>query len=73
MGAGLRLALLMRTAILGSTPPNTVPGWSGKPQPRKKCPVCGTKSDEKSGELYWCEDCGKWFRPPMTAAEHGAS
>jgi hypothetical protein len=72
MGAGLRLALLMRRTILGNTAPARPPGWSGKPKPLKKCPVCGNMSDNKSNGRYWCENCGDYFTPPATAAEPGA-
>jgi hypothetical protein len=63
MGAGLRLALLIRTAILGSTPPSRPPGWSRKLADTKKCPTCGTLSDVKDKKRHWCEICRKWFRP----------
>jgi hypothetical protein len=72
MGVGSRLGLLMLTALLcDAYPPYRPPGSSsGAPDDDFEtavCPACGSESDEKSGNRYWCEDCSSYFIPGETS------
>ena len=66
MGTGSRLGLLILTAILGGNiPPYRPPGapLPGDDFETATCPVCGSESDVKSGDRFYCEVCDKYFRP----------
>ncbi len=67
MGTRSRLALLVLTGILGSTPIGRLPGWNGTPAKPATCPDDGAESIEKSGNQYWCRICESWFTPRETA------
>jgi len=69
MGMGSRIALLMLVAILDSAyPPSDPPGAGQKAAVETAVhSACGTKSAVKSGNRYWCRECGEWFTPDETA------
>jgi hypothetical protein len=59
MGIGMRLTLLMLTAILSDNvppvdPPGSDPGVPEKDIEIGTCPVCGLETDERSGDRFWC-------------------
>ena len=66
MGTGSRLGLLILTAILdGNIPPYRPPGPSLPDDGFETayCPDCGSESDVKSGNRFYCEFCNKYFKP----------
>lgn len=66
MGTGSRLGLLILTAILGGNiPPHRPPGPSSPDDDFEMaiCPDCRNESDAKSGNLFYCEYCNKYFKP----------
>lgn len=67
MGTSLRRVLLMLAALVAVYPPYRPPGsrsgGSDDDFDTALCPSCGMESDSKSGNRYWCERCGRYFKP----------
>jgi hypothetical protein len=46
---------------MGSVPPHRPPGHDGYEVSPVRCPYCGSLTNTKSGNLYWCPNDGEWF------------
>lgn len=57
--------LILAVVLVGIFPPRRPPGgrMPGDDFEMAECPRCGEVSDSKSGNRFFCENCGKYFRP----------
>lgn len=66
MSTSSRRGLLILTlALVGIFPPRRPPGapMPGDDFETAKCPRCGEVSDSKAGKRFFCEYCGRYFKP----------